>query len=50
VTELMIIADDFTGALDAGVHFAERGIGTRVIVSLDHDRRDQVRGDHGAGH
>ena len=38
MTELMIIADDFTGALDAGVHFAERGIGTRVIVSLDHDR------------
>lgn len=35
---LMIIADDFTGALDAGVHFAERGIRTRVIVSLDDDR------------
>ncbi len=35
---LMIIADDFTGALDAGVHFAERGIRTRVIVSLEDDR------------
>lgn len=36
--ELMIIADDFTGALDSGVHFAEKGIPTRVIVSLDDDR------------
>lgn len=38
MAELMIIADDFTGALDAGVHFAERGIRTRVIVSLEDDR------------
>lgn len=38
VIELMIIADDFTGALDSGVHFAEKGIPTRVIVSLDDDR------------
>lgn len=38
MAELMIIADDFTGALDSGVHFAERGIGTRVIVSPGDDR------------
>jgi len=35
VVQLMIIADDFTGALDTGVHFAEKGIPTRVIVSSD---------------
>jgi len=29
---LLIIADDFTGALDTGVQFAERGIETRVVV------------------
>lgn len=38
MVELMIIADDFTGALDSGVHFAERGIRTRVIVSMEDDR------------
>jgi len=31
----MIIADDFTGALDTGVQFAEKGIRTRVMVSMD---------------
>ena len=30
--KLLIIADDFTGALDTGVQFASRGISTRVIV------------------
>ena len=29
---LLILADDFTGALDTGVQFAARGIPTRVIV------------------
>ncbi len=29
--KLLVIADDLTGAIDAGVHFAERGITTRVI-------------------
>jgi len=29
--KLLVIADDLTGALDAGVHFAERGIITEVI-------------------
>ncbi len=35
MVRLMIIADDFTGALDTGVHFAENGIRTKVIVSVD---------------
>lgn len=39
MVELMIIADDFTGALDTGVHFAEKGIPTRVMVSLDDDEK-----------
>lgn len=30
---LLIIADDFTGALDTGVQFAARGIATRVITN-----------------
>lgn len=30
--KLLIIADDFTGALDTGVQFSEKGIETRVIV------------------
>ncbi|CAB1239519.1 Four-carbon acid sugar kinase family protein [Ruminococcaceae bacterium BL-6] len=29
---LLIIADDFTGALDTGVQFAARGVRTRVVV------------------
>lgn len=32
---LLIIADDFTGALDTGVQFAEHGIRTRVVVGAD---------------
>lgn len=34
---LLIIADDFTGALDTGVQFAAHGISTRVVVDLDVD-------------
>ena len=34
---LLIIADDFTGALDTGVQFALHGIHTRVIVDPDVD-------------
>ena len=34
---LLIIADDFTGALDTGVQFAARGISTRVIVEPEVD-------------
>ena len=29
---LLILADDFTGALDTGVQFAACGIPTRVVV------------------
>lgn len=34
---LLIIADDFTGALDTGVQFAARGIRTRVVLDPDVD-------------
>lgn len=34
---LLIIADDFTGALDTGVQFAACGIRTRVVVDPDVD-------------
>lgn len=34
---LLIIADDFTGALDTGVQFALHGIHTRVVVDPDVD-------------
>ena len=30
--KLLVIADDFTGALDTGVQFSEKGIEIRVIV------------------
>lgn len=36
---LLIIADDFTGALDTGVQFAASGANTRVVTSLDYDFR-----------
>lgn len=32
---LLIIADDFTGALDTGVQFAARGVRTRVVVGSE---------------
>ena len=32
---LLMIADDFTGALDTGVQFAASGIATRVVVGTD---------------
>lgn len=34
---LLIIADDFTGALDTGVQFAAHGISTRVVVDPEVD-------------
>ena len=34
---LLIIADDFTGALDTGVQFAAHGVSTRVIVDPEVD-------------
>ena len=35
MVKLLIIADDFTGALDTGVQFAARGAKTRVVVDVD---------------
>jgi len=35
--KLLIIADDFTGALDTGVQFAVRGAGTRVATDPAYD-------------
>lgn len=35
MTRLLIIADDFTGALDTGVQLAKRGIDTLVAVMRD---------------
>jgi len=35
--KLLIIADDFTGALDTGVQFSSRGANTKVITDLEYD-------------
>ena len=35
MTQLLILADDFTGALDTGVQFASTGAVTRVITGQD---------------
>ena len=37
MASLLMIADDFTGALDTGVQFAASGVQTRVIVGGDVD-------------
>lgn len=37
MVRLLIIADDFTGALDTGVQFAARGAETRVVTDPDYD-------------
>ena len=42
--KLLIIADDFTGALDTGVQFASRGAVTRVVVDPDFSM-EQLKGD-----
>lgn len=34
---LLIIADDFTGALDTGVQFAASGVTTRVVTDINYD-------------
>lgn len=41
---LFILADDFTGGLDTGVQFAEKGIPTRVLTDPDADF-EQARRD-----
>ncbi len=33
--KLLIVADDLTGALDTGIQFAKRGIGTRILIRAD---------------
>lgn len=38
--KLLIIADDFTGALDTGVQFAGRGANTLVVTDLQYDFHD----------
>lgn len=37
MVKLLIIADDFTGALDTGVQFAASGAETRVVTSTEYD-------------
>ena len=37
MAKLLIIADDFTGALDTGVQFAARGAATCVVTDLTFD-------------
>ncbi len=44
MTKLLVIADDFTGALDTGVQFASRGADTRVMTDAAIDLR-RVRED-----
>lgn len=42
--ELLIIADDFTGALDTGAQFSSRGIDT-FVVEIDHFQVEKVPKD-----
>ena len=35
MVKLLMIADDFTGALDTGIQFAKEGIGTQVFTTQD---------------
>ncbi|NDL66661.1 four-carbon acid sugar kinase family protein [Anaerotalea alkaliphila] len=37
MVKLLIIADDFTGALDTGVQFAIQGIGAKVLTDIGYD-------------
>ena len=34
--KLLILSDDFTGALDTGVHFAQNGARTKVVFDRDY--------------
>jgi D-threonate/D-erythronate kinase len=38
MASLMIIADDLTGAIDAGVHFAEKGLYTTVVPEFNPEK------------
>ena len=37
MVKLVIIADDFTGAIDTGVQFAEQGVSTQVVIDRECD-------------
>ena len=37
MVKLLIIADDFTGALDTGVQFAAGGAETRVVTNVEYN-------------
>lgn len=37
MVKLLVIADDFTGALDTGVQFAASGADTRVVTNMEYD-------------
>ncbi len=44
MVSLLIVADDFTGALDTGVQFAAHGASTQVVTDLDRDfSRDEAQ-------
>ena len=36
--KLLIIADDFTGALDTGIQFVKKGIETQVMIGTELSR------------
>lgn len=40
MVKLLMIADDFTGALDAGIQFAKRGIDTQIFTGKELCRKD----------
>lgn len=40
MVKLLMIADDFTGALDTGIQFAKRGIYTQVFTKFDFGQKD----------
>ena len=39
MVKLLIIADDFTGALDTGIQFVNKGIATQVFTKMPEDRK-----------
>ena len=40
MVKILILADDFTGAMDTGIQFADRGIRTQVVIAqeVDYDK------------
>ena len=38
--KLLVIADDFTGALDTGIQFAANGAGTEILTDTEFDFRE----------